>query len=221
MPNLKAVLAIVSLAIVVMLVVVTVSATPNSHSTPSQIAATTVAAAIPTTPVAPTFTPIPATTTPVPTLSPNQVAVGQEIPKVYNEVGEDIKVKRVADPPLISQEMALQILTKQLGGSPFNYGQPGNTVTLDATYGLVTEGKPSPSGWVGHRNIKLKDGEVLDHFEDRLMWVLDFTGVKIPLTDYTCYQIKTCTPGNVLNHAVYLIDAKAMQTTIGKNFYAP
>ena len=225
----KAIIGTIALAVVVVLVVVAVSVIKDNGSLSSQPASTSVEAAvavatpIPATPVAPTPTSLPSPTPlpiPTPTLLATQVAVGQAYPKVYDKPGVDVRVVRVADIPLISQDTALQILTKQIGGVPFNYGKAGNTVTLDSTYGLVTEGSSFAGGWSGTTNIHLKNGEVLDHFENRPMWVLDFGGVDLMSSDQSCNQAKTCT-AHSLNHAVYLIDAKAMQVTIGKNYYAP
>ena len=141
--------------------VVAVGATKDNGSSSSQPAATSVVAAVavatpvPATTVAPSPTPLPAyyTSTYILRFSPTQVAVGQVIPKVYNKPGLDVTVVRVADVPLISQDTALQILVKQIGGMPFDYGEAGNTVTLDATYGLVTEGSPVLRGWMGHRDL--------------------------------------------------------------------
>lgn len=225
----KAIIGTITLAVMVVLVVVAVSATKGNGNSSSQPAATSVVAAVavatpvPATTLAPTPIPLPSPTPlplPTSTLLPTQVAVGQVIPKVYNKPEVGVTVVRAADVPLISQDMALQILVKQIGGMPFGYGEAGNTVTLDATYGLVTEGSPSSAGWMGHRNLPLKDGEVLDHIENRSMWVLEFRGVDVMSSDQSCTQAKTCTP-HPLNHALYLIDAKAMQVTIGKNYYAP
>ena len=103
---------------------------------------------------------------------------------------------------------------------PFNYGAAGNTLTLDAAYGLVTEGSSSSAGWMGHRYLTLKDGEVLDHIENRLMSVLEFSGVNILWEVWIVVKGQPCTVPHSLNHALYLIDAKAMQVTISKNYYA-
>lgn len=154
---------------------------------------------------------------PTPTLSTDaQVAVGQAYDRPYSKKGIDIKVVKVATPPLISQEEAVQALTNLLGGKPF--GNLGSSITMTATYGLVTEGFAGPSGWNGELNFHLSDGEVLDHIENRLMWVLDYGGVSVPIAGQSCSQAGTCTVPPPDDHAIYLIDAATKMVLLATSY---
>ena len=46
---------------------------------------------------------------------------------------------------------------------------------VEATFGLATLGSATEDGsWIGDRNIPLPTGEVLDHIENRPVWIIDY-----------------------------------------------
>ncbi len=161
-----------------------------------------------------TITPLPPKPTETAKPTPS-LAVGQEINLPFKG---KISVKVVKDsfPPPISKETAIKALRYRqnavdmwdLDKSTMN----GKPITVTAVFGLVTEGRPGPSGWSGMRNIggvncKLEGectltGQVLDHLEDRPMWVIDIEGV---------YQPFAGDPSIKNNHVVYGIDVQTLE----------
>ncbi|HMM40867.1 MAG TPA: hypothetical protein PKA95_03105, partial [Thermomicrobiales bacterium] len=75
----------------------------------------------------------------------------------------------------ISVEQALRAVYDR--GVPFALGAAHNwqIPTISAAFGLATFGEKAPDGsWVGDRNIQLPRDKVLDHIENRPMWILDY-----------------------------------------------
>ena len=84
-------------------------------------------------------------------------------------------------------------------GVPFGLGgeYEGQAVNVTAAYGIGTFGHSGGPGqpWIGDRNVPLKGtNTVLDHIENRPMWILDYGNVIAYGTQAT------------FNHAVYAID---------------
>ncbi len=122
------------------------------------------------------------------------VDTGQVIPLSF---GPSLGVKAIQPslPPLHTSDIALQALRAHLNivdiwnlkDSTLN-GQP---ITVTTTFGLVTEGYRGPDGgWGGMLNIPLRDctvtaictdsGKVLDHVENRPIWLIDIEGIRQP-----------------------------------------
>ncbi|HBY46294.1 MAG TPA: hypothetical protein DEG70_08580 [Chloroflexi bacterium] len=144
----------------------------------------------------------PAPATPEPPATP---APGQPYPDNPAFAGQDLTVVRTDAPPLISQAEAMEAVSRL--GVPWGNGGEweGRTVTVVATYGLVTAGQAGEGGkpWVGLRNLPLPDGKTLDHIEGRPMWVVDYGN-----TFFIGAGCPECTPPPNYNHSVYLVDAE-------------
>jgi hypothetical protein len=87
----------------------------------------------------------------------------------------------------------------------------GAPVTVTAAYGLTTVGTTAEDGmWLGPRNLALPTGEVLDHIEDRLTWVLvyEHAPLSVPVGD------QTVTPA----HTLYVIDAETLTIMVAMMF---
>jgi hypothetical protein len=193
----------------VLTVVWLVSAKPvGTTSTPAtdQGATASVAAAQMVGTVAPvpaTATPVPATATPVPaTATP---AVGEVIPLPADlKMCADLSLVRAAVPPAISQQAAMQAIADQWGVPWALGGQwEGKPVTVQAWYGLATFGEPNRNGqgWIGDRNIRLITGEVLDHIENRPVWIIDYGN-----TVFHAAGCPGCPPPPKYNPTVYAVD---------------
>ncbi len=132
------------------------------------------------------------------------LAAGQPYPDNPAFAGQDLTVVRPDAPPLISQAEAMEAVSRL--GVPWGNGGEweGRTVTVAATYGLVTAGGPGEGGkpWVGLRNLPLPDGTTLDHIEGRPMWIIDYGN-----TYFVGAGCPECTPPPDYDHSVYLIDA--------------
>ena len=173
----------------------------------SQVAARAATVGVTSTPVLPTPT-VPAKPTPT-------LAAGEEINLPFSK-RVDIKVVKASFPPPISKETALKALRyRQNAVGLWDLDKStaeGKPITVTAVFGLVTEGRPGPSGWSGMRNIggvncQLEGectltGQVLDHLEDRPMWVIDIEGV---------YQPFAGDPSIPNNHVVYGIDVQTLE----------
>jgi hypothetical protein len=211
----------------------TSSVTDKSNSV-SQAGSNAVQVTVPTSPTSmsvPTASPTPATF---------EVLVGQPYPRAYSQPPARIKVVRTAASPLVSQEIALRSL---LGQQNISNAQilsankmeaDGKSISFTATYGLVTVGERGTDGkWSGLENIGLAnctpDGkcsstvEVLDHIENRLMWVFDFE-ISLPSsaprwTPTNCQPNISCTVPPSPNHSVVLVDAKTLQYIGGTSYY--
>ena len=116
-------------------------------------------------------------------------------------------------PPLHSADIALQIVKGDDDSWDLaNSTIAGKPVTITITYALVTEGYMGPSGkWSGMVNIHLRNctvkgvctdtGKVLDHLENRPMWLIDIEGVSQPVGG----PVPNTTP-IPQNHIVFGID---------------
>lgn len=201
-------------------VVLCQNSSANSHQTNSYPAAAVI------TPIS-TSTPIPTPASSSAPTSSSETQVGQAYDRPYSKDPIFIKVIRVAATPLVSQDVAVKALTNFVGGLP--YATDNNSVTISATYGLVTQGQRLPNGtWEGEQNIRVANctvagkctptGQVLDHIENRLMWVIDFGGVSVSSSSQICNQGGTCTVPAPHRHAVYLIDATTLQVIMGTSY---
>ncbi len=140
-------------------------------------------------------------------------------------------LRRTDAPPLISLDEARKAVYNRgiiwATGGQVN----GKTVNLTAAYGLVDLGGRGPTGeWFGSRNIPMTTcdsggnctptGKVLDHYENRPAWILDYGNtymrVSGPPPEY-CKPV-ACTPPPPNNHSVYVIDAET-RAVIEATFY--
>lgn len=187
----------------------------NNSTKPSTAASSNLSTVVIATPIVTTVTQTQAST---PNITPTDtpVQVGQVYDRPYNKEG--IQVVRVADIPSISQDVALQALIARIG---FNPMKNSTNVVLSATFGAVTQGQREADGsWSGARNLPIVNctvtgqctptGQYLDHLENRLMWVLDFANVSVPLPG-VCNATQTCKAPPNATHIVYLIDAQTLQ----------
>lgn len=114
---------------------------------------------------------------PAPSVTP---AVGEVIPLPVSTPG-GLTLIQTGKAPSFSQQEAMQIVHDF--GIPFALGGDweGLQVTVSAAYGLGTFGHPGPSSmpWVGLQHVPLKGTDVvLDHIENRPMWILDYGNVR-------------------------------------------
>ncbi len=157
---------------------------------------------------------VPTIATEVPTLivtKPTEVA-GELIALPTNlTVSGLVKIKRTLSLPRLNQEQAMRAVR-----SPYAMGGiiKGQKIYITATFGLVTHGELGKDGktWAGYQNIQLlncsspapKDckpnGKVLDHIEDRPMWVLDYKNLPSGGAG------SPNNPPPVYNHTVYVVD---------------
>ncbi len=115
---------------------------------------------------------------PLPVATP---AVGEVIPLSSSTSGE-LTLIVTEKAPAFSQQEAMQIVHDF--GIPFALGGDweGLQVTVSATYGIGTFGRPGSPGlpWLGNRHAPLKGTDVvLDHIENRPMWILDYGNVRV------------------------------------------
>ncbi len=170
----------------------------STNNTQSQVAAN----AVVTTPVA-TATPIAATS--YVTITTPSVSVGDIIalPSELYLTG-NMNLRRTNTAAQLSLDEALGAIK----GSWQKGGQfDGKLITVTATFGLATFGKPGADGkWIGFTGVPeftctgirqcTRTGKMLDHIENRPMWVLDYKN----LTFYGS--------GATYNHTVYSVDDK-------------
>jgi hypothetical protein len=152
-------------------------------------------------PTPPIATPTVQMTISAPTATP---AIG-EIINIPSAVRGDLTVRRTDIAPLISQQEAQQVLKDYGIIWAFEDTQSIPSVTLLATYGLVTQGRPTPDGkdWIGNRNIRLSNGTILPYIENRPMWILDYGNVAVQ------GSMKT------FNHLACLVDAETKTLIVG------
>ncbi len=168
-----------------------------------------------------TGTPSPTIATATTTSVAPSIPPGQVISLPSSERG-DLTLVSTNLPPTISQETAMRAvynlgLTFALGGQVVN----GKSVTLQATFGLATFGKLANDGknWEGNVNIPIQTctsdgkcrttGQILDHIENRPMWILDYGNTIWPGSarpSDTCGKSPCPTPVTY-NHSVYAVDA--------------
>jgi hypothetical protein len=134
---------------------------------------------------------------------------GESIPlptdfSTQNSSGAPVKLIRTTDPPLISHREAMEVVAEQF---PWGLGgeYEGKPISVQGWYGIGTIGSPGPSGWwAGDRNIPLPDGEMLDHIENRSMWILAYANVPGIMGSQALYG----PPPPVYHHNVYAVDAR-------------
>lgn len=184
----------------------------------------------------------PAITPAVTTLPPTgEAAINQPKPQAYSQrlLSLGIKVVPAVGPPIISQETALKVLFSRLNPkdsfiiSDSQVVINGTVIPFRATYGLVTVGGPGPNGgWAGSfLNAPLSNctldgkctptGEVLDHIENRPMWLIDLE-ITVPVGGQTCPPASTpCSRPPDPNHQVDLLDAQTLSLFGGASYYQP
>ena len=109
----------------------------------------------------------------------------------------------------------------------------GQTILYTAYYGLVTVGYRGPNGlWAGSfLNVPIskctvdgkctETGEVLDHIENRPMWLIDLE-IDVPNGGATCPPAGTpCPKPRDNNHQVNLVDAQTLMFIGGADYYQP
>jgi hypothetical protein len=114
--------------------------------------------------------------------------------------GRRFTLHRAPTPPTFSEQEAIQIARSNSGAPQ----ELGNQVT--AVFGLATFGRPGGPGlpWLGSRNVRLPNGQVLDHIEKRPMWIVDFGNVD---GDSGVSRSPTSTAPRH-NHIVYAVDVQ-------------
>ena len=120
---------------------------------------------------------------------------------------KDITLIAVDAPPVIPVEQVLRAIADI--GVPWALGGQwnGKDVTITPYYGLATFGRPGLNGvWEGDRNIPLPNGEVLDHSENRPMWIVDYGN-----TEFLAGGCPDCPEPPKYNHSVYAVDAATGQ----------
>ena len=125
----------------------------------------------------------------------SNVAVGEAMP-LQSAIFGGITLFRTDMPPPISVEIAMKVVNDS--GVPWGLGQSYDekTPVVSAAFGLATAGSRAPDGqWIGDRNIPLPDGRMLDHIENRPMWIIDYGNT----VGYGS--------GGAYNHTVYAVDA--------------
>ncbi len=137
-------------------------------------------------------------------------AVGEVIALPSSESGE-LTLVRTDKPAAFSQQEAMRIVRDS--GVPFGLGGEwlGRPITVSAAYGLGTFGRPGGPGlpWLGDRNIPLKGTDVvLDHIENRPMWILDYDNAYAHGTQVD------------FKHAVYAVDEETRSVLLAW-FYEP
>ncbi len=143
------------------------------------------------------------------TSGPDAPAIGERIPlpadfSTKNSSGAPVRLIRTADPPLISQREAMEVVAERF---PWGLGgkYEGKPVSVQGWYGIGTIGSPGPKGWwAGDRNMPLPDGQVLDHIEGRSMWLLAYGNVPGIMGSQALYG----PPPPIYHHNVYAVDAR-------------
>lgn len=122
----------------------------------------------------------------------------------HNTTGEPVTLRSVSEPPLITQQQAIAIVAADF---PWGHGGTweGKPVTVRAWYGLGTIGYSGAHGWLGSVNIPLPSGQILDHIENRQLWLLAYSNVPGIIAS-TCAG---CADPPVYTHDVYAVDAQS------------
>ncbi len=149
-------------------------------------------------------------TTPSTSPMPVTPAMGEVIPLPSSESGE-LTLIRTDKSPAFSEQEAMQIVHDfgvdiALGGERL-----GKPVTPSATYGIGILGRPGGPGlpWLGDRNIPLKGkGVILDHVENRPMWILDYDNAYAPAP--ACPGCDSL----FFKHAVYAVDEQTRSVLV-------
>lgn len=172
-----AVLGIVSIVVIALVLVMHAGTSANPQG----------GAAAPSTPIASVDASL--------TASP---APGQQI-AVPGAAADSLTLMQAAQPATMSEADALQAVANF--GIPWAHGgeYDGQTVAMQAYYGLATFGKPGPNGtWIGPVHQSLPNGAVLDHIANRPMWIINYGNIVT--------TIHNAGGTIVTNHAVYAVD---------------
>jgi hypothetical protein len=166
-----------------------------------------------------------ATTTPA---APTKAAIvdGAFLTLPKELAGNDLHIRATTSKPVISQQEAMQIIYN-FTKVDWTLDKNGNTW---AQYGLVTLGHAGSAGkpWVGPRNVTgvncsagkcQNSSQVLDHIEDRPMWVLDYANADIPIPGVMPCPGCPNTPPSGTKHVVYTIDAQTKTIMGPVSFY--
>lgn len=120
---------------------------------------------------------------------------------------QDLTLRRTDSEPPISQNEAMEAVYDL--GVPWGRGDDWERgpVTVDAHYGLATFGEQgNDEVWLGPRNVPLPSGEVLDHVEERPMWIIDYGN-----TVFHASGCPDCAEPPDYDHTVYAIDAETAE----------
>jgi hypothetical protein len=116
-------------------------------------------------------------------------AVGDVISLPSSKFGQLTLVRSGSSPPISSAD-ALQIVRGSIAG-PL-------TDQITSTFGLATFGHRDAEGrWVGDMNVRLANGEIIDHIENRPMWIVDVAGIEGAVGGE---------PTEPYNHVVFAVD---------------
>lgn len=198
-------IGIISAAIILGLSLYSASSAINSGVTSSNLIA-----ARPTPGISLTPSPSPDTSsTLVPTPTPSLLTVvtpGMPVGAIINHPAsrsQNLTLRHTDKAPRRSyDEILSQIKGDWVKGGTYQ----GKTVSVTITFGLATFGNLDTSSktWIGARNIALytcapddkctTTGQVLDHIEDRPMWILDYKNLPF------------CGSATCTNHGVFAID---------------
>jgi hypothetical protein len=137
-------------------------------------------------------------------VSDTQIPIPAEIAN-HNTTGDPVTLRSVSEPPLITQQQAMEIVAKDF---PWGHGGTweGKHVTVQAWYGLGSIGYADSRGnWLGSLNIPLPSGQILDHIENRPMWLIAYGNVPGIIAS-ACWG---CATVPVYTHDVYAVDAQS------------
>lgn len=116
-------------------------------------------------------------------------AIGAVIPLPSSNYGE-LTLISTGTPPSITSAEAIDIVRRSVT-APL-------TDQITSTFGLATFGQRGADGrWVGDQNVRLPDGEIVDHIENRPMWIVDVGGLEGAVGGQTTRQY---------NHVVFAVD---------------
>lgn len=187
-----------------------------SHRTPSTTSVPLAAAGA--SPSASAATAVSATPTAIATDVPATPVVGQPYPSNPAFAVNDITLIRADAQPVNSQEQIMRAIADL--GVPWALGGEwnGKTVTIQAYYGLATQGRPGVNGmpWEGVLNIPLPNGVMLDRIENRAMWIIDYGN-----TEFADSGCPDCAAQPKKNHSVYLIDDATAAVLLVWGYTAP
>jgi len=147
----------------------------------------------------------PVDATPTATVVSNApIAIPDEIAN-RNTTGDPVTLRSVTEPPLITQQQAMEIVAKLdpwgLGGNWHGY-----EVTVQAWYGLGTVGRSDAGGnWLGPVNIPLSPVQTLDNIKNRPIWLLAYSNVPGVIAS----GCPGCPEPPFYTHDVYAVDAQS------------
>ncbi len=117
-------------------------------------------------------------------------AIGDVVPLPSSKYS-DLTLVRTGTAPTISSTEALDIVRNSIT-APL-------TDQISSSFGLATFGTRDTRGiWVGDQNVRLPNGEIIDHIENRPMWIIDVGGVEGAVGGPTTRPY---------NHVVFAVDA--------------